>query len=254
MFCCCQQSTASNVDAGCSESATDGSLQPASVVLVTVNVKPERVDDFLEAARLDSSTARDSAIEPGCLRFDCLRSREDANRFVLYEAYLDDAAVDHHRTTDGFKAWRAFKESDGLVDQTVLRLETTSIPGGWAFQGGGAGDGAASSSVGCAVIVSVEVNAGRVEDFLQAMEQDARGSRDASIDPGCVRFDLLRRQDDPQKFIFFECFLDDDAMTKHKETAHYKAWAAFKASGGIKSQDVVRLETASIPGGWAFQG
>ena len=30
---------------------------------------------------------------------------------------------------------------------------------------------------------------------VQAMEQDALGSRDPAIDPGCLRFDLLRDRD-----------------------------------------------------------
>jgi hypothetical protein len=59
-----------------------------SVVIlhVTVQVKPEHVPEYLEAVRHDAEhSERD---EPGCLRFDVIQDREDANRFYYYEAEL----------------------------------------------------------------------------------------------------------------------------------------------------------------------
>ena len=51
----------------------------------------------------------------------------------------------------------------------------------------------------------------------------------------------------------FECVLrDDDAIAHHKTLAHYKGWADFKAAGGVESQTVMKLESASIAP-WALQ-
>merc|ERR1712187_787284 len=87
----------------------------------------------------------------------------------------------------------------------------------------------------------------------KAMEVDVTKSRDKSLDPGCLGFDLLRVRDAPNKFVFYETYTDDAALAHHKTTDHYKAWADFKASGGVENQSVAKVETASI-GPWAFQG
>lgn len=55
------------------------------------------------------------------------------------------------------------------------------------------------------------------------MEQDACGSRDASVDPGCLRFDLLRDRENPNRFLFYEAYTNDEAIGHHKTTPHYKA-------------------------------
>ena len=54
--------------------------------------------------------------------------------------------------------------------------------------------------------------------------------------------DLLRDQSDPKKFIFYESYVDADAVTFHKTTDHYKAWANFKAEGGVVSQTVIKAD------------
>ncbi len=56
------------------------------ILHVTVQVKPEHVPEYLKAVRHDAEhSERD---EPGCLRFDVIQDREDANRFYYYEAEL----------------------------------------------------------------------------------------------------------------------------------------------------------------------
>lgn len=47
--------------------------------------------------------------------------------------------------------------------------------------------------------------------------------------------DVLRSQDDPNKFIFYELYADMDAVDYHKNQPHYQAWADFKESGGTVS-------------------
>ena len=73
------------------------------IVHVHVHVGPEHVAAFREAAARNASH---SVREPGCLRFDVLQSKDDATRFVLVEAYRDDAAVAAHRETAHYKEWR----------------------------------------------------------------------------------------------------------------------------------------------------
>jgi autoinducer 2-degrading protein len=73
------------------------------VTLVKVSVKPDRVDDFIEASRANHEG---SVREPGNRRFDVLQDPGDPTLFVLYEAYIgaDDAAA--HKQTPHYLAWR----------------------------------------------------------------------------------------------------------------------------------------------------
>ncbi len=66
------------------------------VTLVSVHVKPEHLDEYLDELRANHEA---SVREPGNLRFDVLRSPEDPTRFLLYEAYMDaDSAAAHKET------------------------------------------------------------------------------------------------------------------------------------------------------------
>ena len=59
-------------------------------IFVTINIKPEHVDAFIEASVGDAEgSTRD---EPGCFRFDMLQDPETPTRFYLYEVYRDEAA------------------------------------------------------------------------------------------------------------------------------------------------------------------
>jgi quinol monooxygenase YgiN len=51
----------------------------------------------------------------------------------------------------------------------------------------------------------------------------------------CACVDVLRTQDAPNKFIFYEVYENPAAVDFHKTQAHYKAWADFKESGGTLS-------------------
>ncbi|WP_202304174.1 (4S)-4-hydroxy-5-phosphonooxypentane-2,3-dione isomerase [Dryocola clanedunensis] len=67
-----------------------------NVTLVEINIKPERVDEFLEVFRANHEG---SIKEPGNLRFDVLQDPEVATRFFIYEAYQNDEAVLAHKKT-----------------------------------------------------------------------------------------------------------------------------------------------------------
>lgn len=45
--------------------------------------------------------------EPGCRRYDLYRAAEGAAGFHLFEIYADRAALDAHRATEHYKAYRA---------------------------------------------------------------------------------------------------------------------------------------------------
>lgn len=77
------------------------------VNIVSVRVKPGHEADFI-AATLENH--RGSRTEPGNRRFDVLQSAEDPAAFVLYEAFASPEAVEAHRKTPHYQAWRAAVE------------------------------------------------------------------------------------------------------------------------------------------------
>lgn len=73
------------------------------VVCVTVKVKPEFIDQFKEAIRLNHEGTRK---EPNNLRFDVLQGEDDPGRFFLYEVYRAKEDFAYHQQQPHFFKWR----------------------------------------------------------------------------------------------------------------------------------------------------
>ena len=71
--------------------------------------------------------------------------------------------------------------------------------------------------------VSIQVKPEHAEEFVAAMLENARGSR---TEPGNLRYDLLRDDDDPNHFLLYEVYRDAEALEAHRTTAHFQKWAA----------------------------
>lgn len=70
--------------------------------LVSIHVKPEWVDLFIEVSVKNHEGSRK---EPGNVRFDVLQSNDDPTKFTLYEVFQDKAAIEFHKTTEHYKKW-----------------------------------------------------------------------------------------------------------------------------------------------------
>ena len=95
------------------------------------------------------------------------------------------------------------------------------------------------------IIVEVNVEPSRMDEFLKVAEADAVGSR---AEPGCLRFEVLRSTDSDTRFYFYEVYESAAAVAEHKAQPHFKLWTNFKESGGCKSVS----SKAGFPGSWAF--
>ncbi len=73
------------------------------VTSVTVYVKEEHIDDFIEATIKNHNG---SLQEKGNIRFDFLQCSNDATRFMLYEAFESKEAVDAHKETAHYLEWK----------------------------------------------------------------------------------------------------------------------------------------------------
>jgi quinol monooxygenase YgiN len=72
-----------------------------------------------------------------------------------------------------------------------------------------------------AITVQLKVKPERVEEFLALTLQNATAARK---EPGCLRFDVLRNEKEPDRFFFFEVYRTTDDHKAHQETAHYLLW------------------------------
>lgn len=73
------------------------------VVSVTVFVKPESVQPFIEAV---VDNARNTRNEPGNLRFDVSQAEDDKSRFLLYEVYKTKDDFVKHQQTPHYLRWK----------------------------------------------------------------------------------------------------------------------------------------------------
>lgn len=96
----------------------DTNMSAPIAVVVNVEVKEDRVEEFLQVMEFDAVESRK---EEGCLRFDVLRDLADSNKFVFYEVYRDQAAIDFHKSTPHFQKWSEFNESGGVASFSVVR-------------------------------------------------------------------------------------------------------------------------------------
>jgi quinol monooxygenase YgiN len=71
------------------------------------------------------------------------------------------------------------------------------------------------------VHVFVHVKPGCEAAFETATRANARASL---TEPGVARFDVVRQQDDPSRFVLVEVYRSPEAALAHKETAHYATW------------------------------
>lgn len=70
-------------------------------------------------------------------------------------------------------------------------------------------------------IIDVHVNKQSIEEFKRISVENRGGSIQ---EQGVLRFDVLQSDTDPQHFILYEAYRDEQATLDHKETEHYRRW------------------------------
>ena len=71
------------------------------------------------------------------------------------------------------------------------------------------------------VCVTVWVTPGHESEFIEATRLNHLGTRQ---EPGNVRFDVLRAEDDPSRFFLYEVYRSADEFKTHQQTPHYLRW------------------------------
>jgi len=71
------------------------------------------------------------------------------------------------------------------------------------------------------VAVTLFVKPQSANEFVAATLENARNTRK---EPGNLRFDVMRADDDPNRFLLYEAYHGKDDFTSHQQTPHYLIW------------------------------
>lgn len=89
------------------------------ILAVRCTVKPGKAEIFEQAITEFIATVR--ASEPGCMGFQASRLSDDPNIYLLYEQYVDAAALEVHRAAPYFKEFSHHLLPE-LLDMRVREL------------------------------------------------------------------------------------------------------------------------------------
>lgn len=98
--------------------------------------------------------------------------------------------------------------------------------------------------------VTIWVKPGGEDKFVEATRANHEHTR---REPGNLRFDVLRHEDEPGRFFLYEVYRTRDDFAAHQRTAHYLAWKETVADLMAQPRQGVRhwsLFPADEAGSW----
>ncbi len=90
-----------------------------------------------------------------------------------------------------------------------------------------------------AIVVTVTLKPGTAEAFLPHILKNAESSR--RDEPDCLQFQVLKSEDQPDSFVFYEVYTDESALGRHRESPHFTAY--IEAAGDMIADRIVQRLT-----------
>ena len=90
------------------------------------------------------------------------------------------------------------------------------------------------------VCVSVREKESFIEPFIEATLDNARHTR---REPGNVRFDVLRSQDDDGRFFLYEVYRTAEDFEAHHRSEHYLRWRQAVTDWMAEPRQAAKFET-----------
>jgi (4S)-4-hydroxy-5-phosphonooxypentane-2,3-dione isomerase len=84
-------------------------------------------------------------------------------------------------------------------------------------------EAAAQSAPLLVIVVEYDIVPGQIDAYLAALKENAAASVQ---EPGCRELNVLVSQKDPNHVLIFEVYDDAAALQAHRETDHFKKYAA----------------------------
>jgi (4S)-4-hydroxy-5-phosphonooxypentane-2,3-dione isomerase len=98
-----------------------------------------------------------------------------------------------------------------------------------------------------ALVVKIHMKVEYREQFLEQMWADAIGSE--KNEPGCLMFNIVQDNADPNVLHLFEVYQDDKAVEAHKKAAHFLEWLETTRDWLAAPLEVARCTTVYPPAG-----
>ncbi|CAK0874973.1 unnamed protein product [Prorocentrum cordatum] len=192
----------------------------AYIAAVEVSVK-EGFDMAFADASLQN--CRYSFREPGNLRFDLLVDQDDLNKFMLLEVYDSAEGPVAHKATAHYNEWReavadwmaeprSATQWDVVFPEEASDLEPKCLVVERPY----------GNEIFTVLVERLEIIPGSDVMFQKFSSEYARTTRNR--EDGCLRADLWRNVDDPNKFLILRAYRTPDVIKKHKSTGHYIKW------------------------------
>jgi quinol monooxygenase YgiN len=118
-------------------------------------------------------------------------------------------------------ASRKWSEHSEQTDSSVSCKLTPRIPGSPLHL---------ANMAGVLYSLTIQINPDYLDEFMELMKGHVAGCR---AEPGCLRFDFLKKKDSDNEFIFYEAYVDDAASAAHRETEHFKRYIEFRKREGV---------------------
>lgn len=94
------------------------------------------------------------------------------------------------------------------------------------------------------VCVTVWVKQGHEDEFIEATRLNHLGTRQ---EPGNVRFDVLRKVDEPGRFFLYEVYRQAEDFASHQQTDHYLEWKKTVADWMDRPREGVKHDSLLPP-------
>ena len=90
------------------------------------------------------------------------------------------------------------------------------------------------------VAVTILVKSEFLNLFIEATLDNARNTR---REPGNLRFDVLRAEEDPTRFMLYEAYKTKEDFARHQQTEHYLRWKSAVADWMTQPRQGVKHHT-----------
>jgi autoinducer 2-degrading protein len=95
-----------------------------------------------------------------------------------------------------------------------------------------------------ALIVTINIKPAFKKQFMDSLMGDAKGSNED--EPGCMQFDVLQDNEDPNRIHLYEVYKDQAAVDAHRQAPHYTKWRE-TVKDWFATENVRRLATPVYP-------
>ncbi|BCB78607.1 hypothetical protein GCM10022251_59460 [Phytohabitans flavus] len=197
------------------EAAGEVSPSPAPeqvTVLAQFIAKPDRVDDVCDTLL---QLVEPSRADPGNISYDLHRLKNNPAAIYLMANWADWAAYDGHMATGHV---RTQINEQAMPDLVAAPMQSFARPLSTPDTRQDRPRPKASAPAQVTLFPFFTIKPGEVEAVRQAhlaMVEPTRG------EPGCLDYDLYQSREDPSLMFFYENWTDQDALTRHMNTANF---------------------------------